>query len=175
MEAKNAKYLPWFLVLVCWLTLGVILAAHWRVETVSASSIRPPSLDHSLDIKIGRQLQLPATDLRGTRLLGPDVHKGLLLVYLGSGSECTAKSLRPSKISGRRFDRVAIVSPAPREELIKAFGAANCRLVADESGKLGRELNVLWSPRFYLLSAEGRLVDYQRDPTSIPPFVEKLR
>ncbi|MDQ2985327.1 MAG: hypothetical protein M3R13_01235 [Armatimonadota bacterium] len=110
----------------------------------------------------------------GTRVLfpnqaildGPLLGRRSLVIAMGDCTGCSSKQTDFVQIKSLHWPQVVFVYESAREELVKnehvrvALGVGT--VVSDAERKISTELNVLWTPRWYVIDEERRIVSAQR-------------
>jgi hypothetical protein len=98
-----------------------------------------------------------------------------LVVFAGSCSSCSLVSFDPEQLESSQYGRIIVIYESQPDKLPARLpgSTATYIAVADPVGKLAKKLNASWSPRYYLFSAEGNLINIQKDPAIAPSFVHR--
>jgi hypothetical protein len=118
----------------------------------------------------GGEVQLPSTDVKGRDI----ARIPTLLVVLGECAGCAAKKTDYAAIRSLGWPQIVYIfeenasQVLSEEESRKAIEAGY--VIADATGAVCDRLNVLWTPRWYVLDSNARLVASQ--PNHQEPFPE---
>lgn len=149
----------------------VVIAALYSLQSLTSAVRHTPRIkpDLSHDPKLNSKILLPKLDVLG-RDVAPESDGRTMLVEVGGCTECSLKAFRPERFDSTIFARVILVFDNPASELrTKAKRFANVyRLVSDERGELRRQLNAVYTPRFYEIGTRSELKWIQTDPDISP-------
>jgi hypothetical protein len=116
------------------------------------------------DPRLGTHVDLPAKDVFESAI-PQDVE--VLLVYAGSCSSCAARSLNPAQVEATPDRAVVFVYHDTADAVRRSLGALEPhRYAVVAPRELRSTLNPVWTPRFYLLDANRRMIRLQTAPMS---------
>lgn len=162
----------WVFVLVVFWTTGVLDVLKGRAGPRVEGKVHFNPED---DPKVGSVVSLPGRDLFG-RDIKEAMKKGKnLVVYGGSCTGCSMKVFDYRRIAPSSYGSVILVfwdKESVVKEKLGSLAKEFYMVVDDERGTLREFLNAVYTPRFYLVDEDSRLVDYQRYADKDPDFVK---
>jgi hypothetical protein len=161
MSKVATMYLPWAGGL-CVLSIGFIAKAAMESRPTQT---QPLDLT-SHDAKLGSFVGLPPKDL-----FGHPIRSGCktLLVFAGSCSQCSLKSVPAEKLRHAPEEQVVMVYLSSEKQLLETFTAPDPRvlLVSDPKGAIVGRLGAVSAPRFYLMEG-SRISNIWKDTLTWP-------
>ncbi len=183
MKNSDARFEYWSLgfILVGWIFVFGVVWSSGLLGALKGRGVSPEGkrvhFNVEDDPKIGSVVSLPAKDIFGRDVRSAMGRGRNLVVYCGSCSGCSMKVFDYRQIETSSYGSVILVFRD--EELVVREKVGFLKqdfyiVLDDESGRLWKYLNAVWTPRFFLVDGESRLLDYQRYVDDTPGFL-KLR
>ena len=174
---KSKWLLPITFLVCCAICFAVIfLSPPVLTLPADASGIRLPiGYDPRLDPPLGSELPERILEISSSKFDGIEE---LLLVYAGSCSGCSVKTISTDQLLNLGFERVIVVFEASDDDIEESFALLqltpneNIATVPDPTATLRRNLNSAWVPRYYIYS-HNKLSWLQSHPDSWPPPTER--
>jgi hypothetical protein len=122
-----------------------------------------------LDPKPGQQLILPKTDALGSRLQLESANE---LLFVGSCSDCILSRvdvyLKTRKPDATRLFLIVQLPKYGTLALGERLSSKGFRLVSDPDGTLHQAFHAFYTPRWYVVSDKGTLIDIQSEQALTP-------
>jgi len=154
--------------LLGWLGGTAVLAVGFCIlpRFVDRAVLKSPIDWTAHDAKVGTKVLLPKSDLfhDPVKPMAPT-----LLVFAGSCSQCSLKSVPPSMLQHSKMDQVILLYLSSEKQLKQTFAKADpkVRIIADPKGEIVGALGAESAPRFYLVKGAA-LTSIWKDTLSWP-------
>ena len=142
--------------------LGLQLGAHFPLERRAPAGETPLARWRRAQMDPARELRsgAPAPVVEGCK---PDGKRATALLFLGDRDDCGTRSLMASwrhALTNRTDIRLVVVAGRFDAQLrLPCEGkGARAKVVTDPLGRAAGRFNAAWTPRSYLLNAQGRVL-----------------
>lgn len=144
------------------LTPGVTGTLYRLTRGSLATPTEPIAYDLSRDPHPGMAVRIPGVN--------DSMKEPTALVLAGSCSECAVTDVHDvlAQYRNHRGPLIVMFTTEPTGDLAERLRASGVRCVVDQDGRAHRELNAVFVPRAYLVSARGALLSVQPSPASRP-------
>lgn len=101
--------------------------------------------------------------------ISDEKRKPILVVYAGTCTECSLKTLKPTDIVAQRYKHVVFIYQGKAPEKSLQF-PAKFSVFYDVNSHYAQLLNVSWYPRFFVLDSTGKLMRAQKPNDPVQMF-----
>ncbi|GEM_PF-4600875 len=147
------------LVVLVMVGLGVSIA--WNIRPVQG----PYAELRSIDPRIGQAISWTKEQ---ARIVGA---KEWLLLYVGSCSSCAVNTLDVVALSKNARRPLLIVTTSQPDSWPASWRAHGITTIVDADNAPAPQLNILWTPRSYVIDKRGCVISISQKPGNMPEKV----
>jgi hypothetical protein len=148
--------------------------AMYLYRSIAPASTKRASGRLSNDPPYGVALDLPTNDYRRRQI----TRSNTLVLIMGECSSCSIKKIDFSAIRGVRWPQIIAVFNSSIAEIKSSVetnqGVEAFMIISDVDGKLARQLNAFWVPRWYVIDDKFRIKIAQQNREDSIPNVQEV-